>query len=75
MTRRPAAEPLLPLDFRQPRKPGKREPDDLYSAIQYLRHRGVAVYRHGAQHKVDGAIADRRQVCLLAEALQWKAMP
>lgn len=78
-TRAAPAEPMLPLDFGQPRPRGRsprdtREPDDLYAAIQYLRRRGVSVHRHGRQHRVDGSILDRRQVCLLAEAPQLKGL-
>lgn len=69
MTRSATAEPMLPLDFRQPRKAGKREPDRVYAAVAFLRGKGRVVRRSGRNHSIDGAIADDRQTLRLAEHL------
>jgi hypothetical protein len=70
MTRRVSPEPMLPLDCRQ-RKPGQREHNRTYSAIQYLRYIGHAVYRQGSQHQIDGMTADSRQLIAVAASLGW----
>jgi hypothetical protein len=78
MSRRAAAEPMLPLDCRQrrPRRGGwkwrpseTREDPQFYRAVVYLRHIGRPVYRSGNWHKVNGAYADRGQLLALAVSL------
>jgi len=78
MTRRATAEPMLPLDFHQPRRGGwkrtpsaTREDPQLYRAVLHLRRSGRAVYRQGDQHKVGGKIASRWQLLFLAASLGW----
>lgn len=72
MTRRATAEPMLPLDMRQPRRTARREGDRLYGAVLYLRRAGRVVYRCGGMHKVDGRIAERGQLLALAASMGWR---
>jgi hypothetical protein len=71
MTRRATVEPMLPLDFAQPRRPARREGGRLYAATVFLRRNGRVVYRCGSRHKVDGKIAERPQLLALAAGLGW----
>ena len=66
MKRAPNAEPMLPLDFRQPRS-GVFVSPPVYAAVLMLRRRGHAVYSVAErQHKVDGRIVTTGQLRAMA---------
>lgn len=65
MTRRPSAEPMLPLDFLQPAR--GRLSERVCEAAVALRRRGHVVWSIGRDaHKVDGKIASTKQLLLMA---------
>ena len=66
MKRSTAAEPMLPLDFRQPRR-GVFVTAGVYAAVLALRRAGHAVYSVAEfEHKVDGRIVSTAQLKALA---------
>lgn len=64
MKRATNAEPMLPLDFRQPAGVVSKR---IYEAVVTLRRGGHIVWSIGPDaHKVDGKVASTKQLLLMA---------
>lgn len=70
MSRAEEPQPSLPLDLVPQQRHKTAETKAIHSAVLALRAAGFSVYRNGpTQHRIDGALADHRQLRALASRI------